>query len=336
VNYWHLAAAILSAAGFAICARIFIKKRQPKPMVCMLGADCNKVVKSEFSTFLGVGLELYGAAYYGLSLAYYVATLVAPQLVSLEVTFVATGVSLVAFLFSVYLTFVQAFYIRSWCSWCLTSAGITTLVFLLAVGASLADGHSFVPLLVAWQDGIVAMHLLGFALGIGGATVADLVFFRFMRDFHISPSERDIIRSLSQALWFGLMLVVVSAIGLFLSSHAGSASYFWPEIALLLVIAVSNASLCLLVMPKLVTAAGNHMTLNVLGIASLRRVAFALASISFVTWYAAFAAVLYAENGSLSPTTFFAGYLAALALGLLASQVIERRYHDDAPPIEAY
>jgi uncharacterized membrane protein len=330
-----LAAAILSAAGLAVCARISAKKRRPEPMVCMLGADCGKVVKSEFSTFLGVGLELYGTAYYGLSLLFYVAALLAPQAVTLEVRFVAVGVAMVAFLFSCYLTFVQAFYIKSWCAWCLTSASVSTAILLLAIGVNVADGASFIPLLVRWQDAIIAMHLLGFALGIGGATVADLVFFRFMRDFYISSSERDIIRSLSQALWLGLMLAVVSAVGLFLSSHAGSSNYFWPEMALLAVIALSNASLCLLVMPRLVVAAGNHKTLNVMAVASLRRLAFALASVSFVTWYAAFAAVLYADH-PMQPAGFFAYYIAALVLALVGSQVIERRYHDTPAPIEAY
>lgn len=336
MNYWHIAAAALSAIGLVICARIFFKKRQPKPMVCMLGADCNKVVKSEFSTFLGVGLEIYGALYYGLSLAYYVFTLAMPGALSLEVTFAAVAVALVAFLFSVYLTFVQAFYIRSWCSWCLTSATVSTLIFLLAVGASFAENLSFIPLLVAWQDAIVAMHLLGFALGIGGATIADLVFFRFMKDFHISESESDIIRSLSQALWVGLMLVVVSAIGLFLAAQGGSSLYFWPEMALLFVIAVSNASLCLLVMPRLVTAAGNHKVLRVAEVAGLRRMAFALGSVSFVTWYAAFAAVLYADKGVLDPMTFFAWYIAALVVALVVSQLVERRYHEVAPPAAAF
>lgn len=335
MNYWHLASAILAAFGFGLCLHIFRKKRQPKPMVCMLGADCNKVVKSEFSTFLGVGLEFYGIGYYALSLLFYAAAFLWPDAFALEAKFFATGFALAAFLFSCYLTFVQAFYIKSWCSWCLTSAATSTLIFLLAVSGDIAAGLDFVPLLLEWREPLVALHLLGFALGIGGATVADLVFFRFMKDFYISESERDIIRSLSQALWIGLLVVVVSAVGLYLPAQAGEASYFWPEMALLALIAANDAIFGLVIMPKLVAAAGNHKVLRVAEVQSLRRVAFALGSASFVTWYAAFVAVLQGESG-LHVGSFFGWYVAAMVGALVLSQLVERRYHAPAPSMAAF
>lgn len=335
MNYWHLAGALLSAFGLGLCLRIFKKKREPKPMVCMLGADCNKVVKSEFSTFMGVGLEFYGIGYYALSLLFYASAFLWPHAFALEAKFIATGFAMTAFLFSCYLTFVQAFYIKSWCSWCLTSAATSTIIFLLAVGGDIAAGLNFVPLLLEWREALVALHLLGFALGIGGATVADLVFFRFMKDFYISESERDIIRSLSQALWFGLLIVAISAIGLYLPAQAGQASYFWPEMALLFLIAVNDALLGLLVMPRLVAAASNHKVLRVAEVSSLRRIAFALGSASFVTWYAAFAAVLRGDAG-IDVGAFFGWYIAAMVGAIVFSQMVERRYHAIAPSMAAF
>lgn len=335
MNYWHLAGAVLSAFGLGLCLNISRKKRQPKPMVCMLGADCNKVVRSEFSSFLGVGLELYGAAYYAASLAYYVARTIWPTFFGLETSFLATGFAATAFLFSCYLTFVQAFYIKSWCSWCLTSAATSTAILLVVAGGNVAANVSFTPLLLEWREALVALHLLGFALGIGGATVADLVFFRFMKDFYISESERDIIRLLSQALWVGLFVVVISAIGLYLPAQSGQVPYFWPEMALLAVIAAIDATFSLVVMPRLVVAATNHRTLCVSQVASLRRFAFALGSVSFVTWYAAFTAVLRGETG-LNSATFFAWYVAAMVGALVLSQLVERRYHEAAPSAASY
>lgn len=335
MNYWHLATALLAAFGLGLCLHILRKKRQPKPMVCMLGADCNKVVKSEFSTFLGVGLEFYGIGYYALSLAFYAAAFVWPDAFALEAKFLATGFAMAAFCFSAYLTFVQAFYIKSWCSWCLTSAAISTLIFILAVGGDIAAGLDFVPLLLEWREPLTALHLLGFALGIGGATVADLVFFRFMKDFYISESERDVIRSLSQALWFGLLIVVISAVGLYLPAQAGQVAYFWPEMALLFLIAANDAVFSLVVMPRLVKAAGNHQVIRVAEVQGLRRIAFALGAASFVTWYAAFAAVLVGETG-LDTATFFGWFVAALVGALVLSQLVERRYHAVAPPAAAF
>jgi hypothetical protein len=292
-------------------------------------------VKSEFSPFLGVGLELYGIGYYALSLLFYVSAFLWPDVFALEAMFLATGFAMSAFLFSCYLTFVQAFYIKSWCSWCLTSAAASTLIFLLAVGGDIAAGLNFVPLLLEWREPLVALHLLGFALGIGGATVADLVFFRFMKDFYISDSERDIIRSLSQALWVGLLVVVISAVGLYLPAEAGQASYFWPEMALLALIAANDAIFGLVIMPRLVSAAGNHKVIRVAEVQGLRRIAFALGSASFVTWYAAFVAVLQGEAG-LDAGSFFGWYIAAMVGALVLSQLVERHYHAPAPASAAF
>jgi uncharacterized membrane protein len=36
--------------------------------------------------------------------------------------------------FAAYLTYLEAAVIKAWCRWCLVSAGIISLIFLLAVG----------------------------------------------------------------------------------------------------------------------------------------------------------------------------------------------------------
>jgi uncharacterized membrane protein len=41
------------------------------------------------------------------------------------------GVALVGFLFSVYLTYREAFSIHAYCEWCLTSAGLMTVLAIL-------------------------------------------------------------------------------------------------------------------------------------------------------------------------------------------------------------
>lgn len=336
MDAWYIANALVAAIGLALCAHIRREKKAPRPMVCPLGADCDAVVKSEFSTFAGVPLEVAGGVYYTFALVAYATLAVwhVPADLMVEVRFLLTGISVTAFLFSCYLTFVQAFYIRSWCSWCLTSAASSTLMLLLAIGSNYAAGVTFLPLLEAWRNGITAAHLLGFAIGIGGATVADLLFFRFMADFYISESERRILRGLNQFLWVGLALVLVSAIGLYLPFHAGDAvPFFWPEIAVLAVVAANGAFLNLVVVPRLCDAAGNHRTVRVAEVAGLRRVAFACGSVSFVSWYAAFLSVVLAESANLAPAGFFLSYITALVLGLVVSQVMERHYHAEPATI---
>jgi uncharacterized membrane protein len=43
------------------------------------------------------------------------------------------AISVGAFLFSLYLTGVQAFKIKSWCTWCLTSAAISTTIAIVSL-----------------------------------------------------------------------------------------------------------------------------------------------------------------------------------------------------------
>jgi hypothetical protein len=44
------------------------------------------------------------------------------------------------------------------------------------------------------------MHLLGVVLGLGGATIADLLFFKFLREFEISKKDAEILRLLSRVI----------------------------------------------------------------------------------------------------------------------------------------
>jgi uncharacterized membrane protein len=119
---------VLGILGFFLCVHIYRKKRSPKPLVCPLKGDCDSVIKSDYSTLFGIGLEIYGLAYYGIVTLSYLTMYFYPELhvpmFYMPLLLVSTG----AFLFSMYLTGVQAFKIKSWCTWCLTSAGISTLI----------------------------------------------------------------------------------------------------------------------------------------------------------------------------------------------------------------
>ena len=44
------------------------------------------------------------------------------------------GTATVGFLYSLYLTYLEAFVIRAWCFWCVTSALVITAIFALTVG----------------------------------------------------------------------------------------------------------------------------------------------------------------------------------------------------------
>jgi uncharacterized membrane protein len=93
------------------------------------------VIHSDYSTLIGIPVEMLGMLYYGLVALLHTQVLTRISLSQtlpeyrLEMLF---GVSLCAVLFSIYLVSVQAFVIRHWCLWCLGSAFISIAIAALS------------------------------------------------------------------------------------------------------------------------------------------------------------------------------------------------------------
>ena len=123
----------LGLCGFWVARHIYRHKKIKKPLICPIGFDCNFVVHSDYSEFIHVPLEVFGMIYYALlSLSYlfFIFFLEAmPDIVSLFLLVASFG----AFVFSLYLLFIQIFILRKGCSWCIVSALITILIFILTL-----------------------------------------------------------------------------------------------------------------------------------------------------------------------------------------------------------
>lgn len=124
---------LFAFVGFLIASYIRGKKQAEKPLVCPLEGSCENVVHSEYSTLFRVPLEIWGMLYYGITTVSYILFLMFPELTPALASHALLVVSAIAFLFSIYLTGIQAFFIHHWCTWCLFSAGISTLIFLVGV-----------------------------------------------------------------------------------------------------------------------------------------------------------------------------------------------------------
>lgn len=125
--------ALLGFAGFLLAGYIRKHKQKMTPLVCPLEGSCESVVHSDYSRILGIPVELLGMIYYSLIAILYSLSVIYPAMVNANVSYIVLGVSIIAFLFSAYLTAVQAFVLHHWCTWCLFSAGICTAIFLLAL-----------------------------------------------------------------------------------------------------------------------------------------------------------------------------------------------------------
>lgn len=121
---------ILGLGGFLIAKYIRDHKTKNTRLVCMRGFDCHAVVHSDYSKFLGMPNELLGMLYYFFISVSGIFLFFIPH-ISPVFALILRVVSLSALLFSLYLIGVQIFIIKKVCSWCLISALISTLIFLL-------------------------------------------------------------------------------------------------------------------------------------------------------------------------------------------------------------
>lgn len=324
----HLVIIFTAFCGFLLAFYIYNKKQAKKVLICPLKAHCDPVVHSEYSRFFGIRVEILGMAYYGLIAVIYAMFLAFPYLSTTFLVFSILAISTIALLFSGYLTFIQAFALKQWCSWCLVSAGFTVIIFFLALFSS---QFGFVSLLAEYHYIIVIFHFLGVALGIGGATFADIFFFKFLKDLRISEQEADILRTLSQAIWFALAILIVTGIGLYLpeAEEFNQSAKFLVKMIVVAVIIVNGLFLNLLIAPKLVKISFGKRHKHEKGeLHNMRKLAFALGAISITSWYSAF--ILGMTRPDMSFPMLLAIYLVVLGTAILISQFIDKYFSKKA------
>jgi uncharacterized membrane protein len=106
---------LLSLAGLLVSAYLLYGQKAHKRLVCLIGHDCDEVVKSAYGRTFGFENTILGVLFYG--------GLLAISLLSIQVPPVPVlSVALLASVFSVYLIYVQAVVLRKWCDYCVLSA----------------------------------------------------------------------------------------------------------------------------------------------------------------------------------------------------------------------
>ena len=100
------------------------------PLACGPFSGCETVTSSVYSTFLGIPVALFGAINYGIL---FLGTIIAREY-HLEKLFKSIALySVFGFFASAWFVYVMAFLLHAWCTYCLVSATLSTLIFLLSV-----------------------------------------------------------------------------------------------------------------------------------------------------------------------------------------------------------
>ena len=284
----YIVTIVIALIGFMIASMIRHKKKVGQPLVCPIGSDCESVVYSTYSKFLGIDITNLGVAYYGFIAALYGIFIVFAGSLPDYLYVIGFLLSVGAVVFSMYLVIVQTLVIRQWCFWCILSA-LTSVALLIASGSAL--GSSLYPFLLEYKTVIVVMHALAAALGVGTVIVTDVFFMKFLKDYKISASEADILDTLSQVVWFALGLLILTGVGLFMPTSAEylAKTKFVAKVVILGVVLVNGIMLNLFIAPKLVKISfGEEGQDYPHELHHLRKFAFAFGAVSMVSWICTF------------------------------------------------
>ncbi len=91
---------------------------------------CNSVLKSEYSEFLGIPIAVFGIIFYITTLITFSILVIKKQKIVLNLLLILQTIWLA---FSMFFTYLQFFVIKTFCPYCLTSAIIVTILFILTI-----------------------------------------------------------------------------------------------------------------------------------------------------------------------------------------------------------
>jgi uncharacterized membrane protein len=119
--------AVLAVAGLCMSAYLtWVHLRGVAPVCLAGGGGCETVQSSRYAEILGVPVAALG-------LGGYAGLLLAALLRGEAGALLGLFVTLVSVLFSAYLTYLELFVIYAICQWCVSSAALMTVAFILCV-----------------------------------------------------------------------------------------------------------------------------------------------------------------------------------------------------------
>lgn len=133
-DFLRRAIAFVAALGVGVATYIAIAESGGGSPVCLAGGSgCKTVAESSYSHVAGINIAVFGLVGYLLLLA---TAFFANDLAR----FGGFAVSLGGFGYSIFLTYIEIFKIEAICQWCVASAVLMTILFLLNATRLVAYG----------------------------------------------------------------------------------------------------------------------------------------------------------------------------------------------------
>lgn len=179
-----------------------------------------------------------------------------------------------------------------------------------------------------WHTIVLVAHLVGLALGAGGATLTDVIFVTSVRKGRVGHTLESIMETSSSVVLGGYLLLLVSGGGLFLTGSSTSPR-FWAKMVMVGVVGVNGLVAHRVTFPQLSSKMRSRSPDVTIGF--LHQIS-GTAAISAVSWYGA----IIAGTWKTSPWPFYLWVLVyfvvlavATAVALIVTPHVLRVDHPD-------
>lgn len=188
---------------------------------------------------------------------------------------------------------------------------------------------------------LTLFHIIGVAIGVGGATVSDVLFFRVLKDRRISKDELALLHTLGYVLWVGLAILFISGLGFIITQYLAlgysqylTSDWFQAKLTILTLLFLNALAMHWFVFPFLRAHLETTLTVKKVG-GSLALLA-STGVLSIVSWYSVL--TLGVTRGLDFPYGLIVNlYLVLLTFGIAAaylilqSSIFATRAEADAP-----
>ena len=125
---------LFSLIGILVSIYILYSKHFNKPLICPVNGNCDDVVRSKYGKTFGFDNTILGILYYLIILVFGIILLINGNIFKETIVYYfIVGASAASVLFSLYLIAVQAFVLKKWCYYCITSSISAVVIFLILV-----------------------------------------------------------------------------------------------------------------------------------------------------------------------------------------------------------
>jgi uncharacterized membrane protein len=111
---------------------IYVNNLSDSILSCGNAGDCNKVQNSSYGFLLGIPVTFLGMVYFCFLTCLYTNYFLRKKFATSNfIELIGFSTSLSAFIFSMYLTYIELFVINEVCIWCISIAILSTLIFII-------------------------------------------------------------------------------------------------------------------------------------------------------------------------------------------------------------